>query len=109
MAAHVTALTIARLNSSILEAFGKNQPTVVRNQVNVPSKFFTCEDPFQYNNIMISVLLKTFNIQKRTFPECKKNADCNIASNPDKKICQAGRCIRNINILNKMIKVLLLK
>lgn len=108
MAAHVIALTIVRLNSSILEAFGKNQPTVVRNQVNILSSFFV-EEVKTLNRILILVLLTTSNIQKRTFPECKKNADCNIASDPDKKICQAGRCIRNINILNEMIKVLLLK
>ena len=39
VAAHVTALTIVRLNSSILEAFGLNQPIVVRNQVNMHSMF----------------------------------------------------------------------
>ena len=40
MAAHVTVLIIVRLNSSILEAFGLNQQTVVRNQVNLHSSFF---------------------------------------------------------------------
>ena len=42
--------------------------------------------------------MTTYDIHKLTFPECRRNADCNTSSNPDKKICQAGRCIRKLDI-----------
>ena len=55
---------------------------------------------------MRSILLTTFNIHKLSFSECTKNADCNTVSDPDKKICLAGRCIRNINYLIRIMKLL---
>ena len=93
MAAHVTVLIIVRLNSSILEAFGLNQQTVVRNQVNLHSSFFVKE-------FLTFSLMTIYRIHKLIFTECRRNTDCNTSNDPDKKICQAGRCIRNINIFD---------